>query len=124
MPVGLVGVGRFRAKRDEDSVKIAVLLLLLSGCAVISDRRTVAGCQVADGVTTYAAMKKGAVELNGILAGLTGTQILMLKLLIAYVVYTALPENPADGDRFAMTLASGMGCIPAANNISVIWGLP
>lgn len=99
-------------------------LSLCSGCAVVSDRRTVAGCQIADGVTTYVALKKGAVELNTLFGSLSGSQILAIKLLLAYIVYTALPENPTDGDRFAMTIASGMGCIPALNNVSVIRGMP
>ena len=103
---------------------IAMLLIWLSGCAIVSDRRTVAGCQVADGVTTYVALKKGAVELNGLFAGLSGSQILAIKLALAWIVYKALPEKPTDGDRFAMTIASGMGCIPALNNVSVIRGMP
>lgn len=100
------------------------LLLLLSGCAIVSDRRTVAGCQVADGVTTYIALKKGGVELNSLFGSLSGSQILVIKLLMAWVVYHALPENPTGGDKFAMTIASGMGCIPAVSNISVINKLP
>ena len=91
---------------------------------MISDRRTVAGCQVADGVTTYVALKKGAVELNGLFGSLSGSQILAIKLLMAWIVYTILPEEPTDGDRFAMTIASGMGCIPAVSNIGVIRSLP
>lgn len=101
-----------------------MLLLLLSGCAIVSDHRTVAGCQVADGVTTYAALKKGAVEVNGLFSGLSGTQILAVKLLLAWFVYKALPEKPTDGERVAMTLASGMGCVPAVSNINVIRGMP
>ena len=103
---------------------IACAVVSVTGCAIISDRRTVAGCQVADGVTTYVALKKGAVELNGILASWSPTQILALKLLLALLVYHVLPEKPTDGERFAMTLASGMGCIPAISNIGVINRLP
>ena len=103
---------------------LLLLTLALSGCAIVSDRRTVAGCQVADGVTTYVALKKGAIELNGLFGSLSGTQILAFKLLLAYLVYKALPESPTDGERFAMTIASGMGCIPAASNLSIINKLP
>ena len=108
------------------ALKAAVLAgaVALVGCAIVSDRRTVAGCQVADGVTTYVALKKGAVELNGLFAGLTGSQILAIKLILAYIIYKVLPEKPTDGERFAMTIASGMGCIPAISNIGVINRLP
>ena len=98
--------------------------LLLSGCAVLGDRRTVAGCQVADGVTTYVAMKKGAVELNGLFGSLSGTQILVFKLLLAWFVYHALPEKPTEGDKFAMGVGSALGCIPALNNYNVIRSMP
>ena len=101
-----------------------MLLIATVGCAAISDRRTVAGCQVADGLTTYVALKKGAVELNGIFAGLSGSQILALKLALAWIVYKVLPEKPTDGERFAMTFASGMGCIPALSNVNVIRNIP
>ena len=103
---------------------IAMLLIATVGCAAISDRRTVAGCQVADGLTTYVALKKGAVELNGIFAGLSGSQILALKLALAWIVYKVRPEKPTDGERFAMTFASGMGCIPALSNVNVIRNIP
>ena len=102
----------------------AMAIVITSGCAIVSDRRTVAGCQVADGVTTYVALKKGAVELNGLFAGMSGSQILAFKLLLAYMVYKVLPEKPTDGERFAMTIAAGMGCIPAISNIGVINKLP
>ena len=124
--VGILQRGRSRFHSYESAIKRAaiVLLLILSGCAIVSDRRTVAGCQVADGVTTYVALKKGAVELNTLFGSLSGSQILMIKLLMAWIVYKVLPEKPTDGDRFAMTIASGMGCIPALNNVSVIRSLP
>lgn len=132
--IWLLGRDRYGTHGDENPLSlwarfwillaIAMLLIALSGCAVISDRRTVAGCQVADGVTTYVAMKKGAVELNGLFHGWSGSQILAFKLLLAYIVYKSLPEKPTDGERFAMTIASGMGCIPAASNINVIRGMP
>ena len=124
--VGILQRGRSRFHSDEGAIKRAaiVLLLILSGCAIVSDRRTVAGCQVADGVTTYVALKKGAVELNTLFGSLSGSQILMIKLLMAWIVYKVLPEKPTDGERFAMTIAAGRGCIPALNNVSVIRGMP
>ena len=124
--VGILQRGRSRVHADEGAIKRAaiVLLLILSGCAIVSDHRTVAGCQVADGVTTYVALKKGAVELNTLFGSLSGSQILAIKLLMAWIVYKVLPEEPTDGDRFAMTIASGMGCVPALSNINVIRGMP
>lgn len=103
---------------------VACAILSVTGCAIVSDRRTVAGCQVADGVTTYVALKKGAVELNGLFHSWSPAGILLFKLALAYVVYKVLPEQPTDGERFAMTLASGMGCVPALSNINVIRGMP
>ncbi len=105
---------------------ILALLFLLPGCAVLSDRRTVAGCQVADGVTTYIALKKGAVELNSIFSNWSPQGILLFKLFLAYTVYKALPdaERATGSDKFAMGIASAVGCIPAVSNIGVINKLP
>lgn len=103
------------------------LLLMLSGCAVLSDHRVAAGCQVADGVTSYYALKHGATEANSLLAGASPTAILVLKLAFAYVVWKAF--DPAERkqepiDKFAAGAVSVLGCVPAANNIKVIRGLP
>ena len=122
----LLGCAWHEVHADESAIKRAaiVLLLLLSGCAIVSDRRTVAGCQVADGVTTYVALKKGAVELNTLFGSLSWSQILAIKLLMAWIVYKVLPEEPTDSDKFAMGIASGLGCVPALSNINVIRSLP
>lgn len=120
--------GRDAALRDEDHVRLALCVLLasLTGCAVLSDRRVVAGCQVADGLTTYYALKHGAVESNSLLSGASPGAILVLKLAFAYVVWKVF--DPADRkqepvDKFAAGAISVLGCVPAANNINVIRGL-
>lgn len=98
-----------------------------SGCAVLSDHRVSAACQVADGATTYYALKHGAVELNPLFDGLSPGFILALKLAMAYMVYTVF--NPAEReqtgtDKVAAGAVTLMGCVPAASNYNVIKGLP
>jgi hypothetical protein len=52
-----------------------VLVLLLVGCASV-DR-----AQIADGGTTWVALSKGYVEGNPVLSGLSGPEILAVKLI-------------------------------------------
>jgi len=102
---------------------IAVLLLITftSGCATLASNKVAAGCQLADGITTYVALSKGAVEANGLLAGLGAPGILLLKIGLAYLVYKALPEEPKTGmEKFVGGATTALGCIPAINNLSVI----
>lgn len=102
-----------------------LLLVLLSGCSILGDKRVAAGCQVADGVTSYYALTHGATEGNSLLAGLSPGFILAIKLAFAYVIWKAFPESEktTDSDKFALGAVSVLGCVPAANNIKVIQGL-
>ena len=109
---------------------VAVLLLvtitaLSSGCAVIGDRREAAACQVADGVTTYAALKAGAVEANPLLASASPAAILLIKFAFAYVIWKAIPkyEEANKAERFAAGAMTVLGCVPALNNYNVYKGL-
>lgn len=86
------------------------LLLIFGGCATLADRRVAAGCQIADGVTTYAALRAGAVEANPLLASLSGSQILLLKVLLAVAIWKLAPEPDA------VQVASVAGCLPAISN--------
>jgi len=99
-----------------------LLIATLCGCAVLGDRRVAAGCQVADGVTTYYALTHGATETNGLLAGLSPGAILLLKLGIAYAIYKLLPpvEEATPTDKFAIGVMTVFGCVPAGSNIIVI----
>ena len=122
-----MGAGRIGAECDEDSVRMLALVLMLSGCAVLSDRRVAAGCQIADGVTTYYALKHGAVEANGLLSGMSPGAILAIKLAFAYMVWKVFDPDERKQeptDKFAAGAVSVLGCVPAANNIKVIRGLP
>lgn len=106
---------------------VCSLLILLHGCAIISDHRVAAGCQVADGLTTWYALKHGAVEANPLLNGVSPGAILAIKLMFAYIVYKALDPKgkPQTGvNKFAGGAITVMGCVPAINNVSVIQGLP
>lgn len=106
---------------------ICAAALSSSGCAVLSDHRVAAACQVADGATTYYALKHGAVELNPLFDGLSPGFILALKLAMAYAVYKVF--DPAEReqtrtDKVAAGAVTMLGCLPAASNYNVIKGLP
>src|SRR3990167_1352331 len=98
-----------------------VLLVLLSGCSILGDRRVAAGCQVADGVTTYITLKKGAIELNPLFASASPAAILAIKLVFAYVIWKMLPpiEKADSKDKFVGGAVSVLGCVPAINNYNV-----
>lgn len=100
-------------------IRALILVLLLSGCAVLGDRRVAAGCQVADGITTYVALKKGAVEANPILSGMSPTAILVLKLAFAYWLWTHF-DQPTETEQAALAAVAAVGCVPAVNNVRVI----
>ena len=102
-----------------------VLLIALSGCAVLADKRVAAGCQVADGVTTYYALTHGATEANSLLAGLSPAGILVIKFALAYAIWKLLPDydKASENDKIATGAVTLLGCLPAANNLSVIKGL-
>ena len=108
------------------TITILVLAVLISGCAIVADRRVAAGCQVADGLTTYYALTHGATELNPLFAGANPAFILLFKLALAYAVYTAFPkyEEMDKGQKFLATTVTVFGCIPAINNLNVIGELP
>ena len=95
----------------------------LSGCAVLSDHRVAAGCQVADGVTTFYALKHGAVEMNPILASANPYWILGIKVFFAFIVYEVFKERQEPAYKVAAGATSVMGCGAAIHNLSVIRGL-
>jgi hypothetical protein len=97
-----------------------ILILALSGCAVIGDRRVAAGCQVADGVTSYYALTHGAVEKNALLASASPGFILAFKLALAYAVWKAFDRPQTKGDKIALGAVTVFGCVPAVNNYNVI----
>ena len=105
-------------------IRVLILILLLSGCSILGDRRVAAGCQIADGVTTYVALKKGAVELNPIFASASPTAILVIKLIFAYWLWMHFDRPVSDGEQVALGAVTLVGCIPALNNINVIRSLP
>lgn len=107
---------------------IVAACIFLSSCAVLSDHRVVAGCQVADGLTTYYALTHGATEANTLLAGLGPGGILAFKLILAYAFweYFKPPEGREldDDMKFAAGAVTLLGCLPAASNLNVIKSLP
>ena len=127
VPLGFLGAGRLGAERDAHIVTRAMILILaLSGCAVIGDKRVAAGCQVADGVTSYYALTHGAVESNTLLSGISPAGILLIKLAFAYIVWKALPDynKSSSNDKFVAGAVTLLGCVPAVNNYNVIRSLP
>lgn len=107
-------------------ILIPLLALNLSSCSILGDRRVAAGCQVADGLTTYYALKHGAIESNTLISGLSPGGILLLKIAFAYIIYTAMPpvEKATNFDKFTTGAVAVMGCLPAASNLNVISKLP
>lgn len=98
-----------------------LLVLLLQGCAVIGDKRVAAGCQLADGFTTRAALDRGAVETNPFLKSMDGGQILTLKVIIAGLILWAFPdyEQMSDTQKVAASALSIVGCGAAVHNHGV-----
>lgn len=105
-------------------IRALIFVLLLSGCSVLGDRRVAAGCQVADGVTTAVALKKGATELNPLFANASPGVILAVKLAFAYWLWTHFDRPTSDGEKVALGAVTLVGCVPALNNVSVIRSLP
>lgn len=105
-------------------IRAMLLVLLLNGCAVLSDHRVAAGCQVADGVTTWYALKHGAVESNGLLANLSPGAILTIKVAFAVAIWKAFNRETTKGEKAALTGIALLGCVPAAHNVKVIRSLP
>ena len=100
-------------------------LLLLKGCGalpVIADKHVSAGCQMADGLTTWYALKHGAVEANGLLAGFSGPQILALKVIIAIIIwkFAADPGQATQDEQAVLAAGSVVGCGASLWNLRVI----
>lgn len=112
----------YQAEGGVARIAVIAVIVLLSGCSVLGDRRVAAGCQIADGVTTYHALTHGAVEGNTLLAGLSPGAILLIKFAFAYAIWKAFPdyEKASSGDKFATGTITIFGCVPAANNVQVI----
>lgn len=102
-------------------IRAMILALFLSSCSVLGDKRVAAGCQLADGFTTYHALNAGATEANPLLEDASPQGILALKALFAWVILKALPDpdKATDGDRFLTGIVTVLGCAPAINNYNV-----
>ena len=102
-------------------MRIALVLLLLSGCSVLADKRMVAGCQLADGYTSKRAMDRGATEANPLLNGISGSQIMGIKAIFAALLLYVMPETEDmdKGEKFLYSALSVIGCGAAAHNNQV-----
>ena len=119
VPMGLLVGGWMGTHGDAHPVRAIVLtVFLLQGCAVLADKRVVAGCQLADGYTTKQALDRGAVEANPILGNMGGRQIMTLKAVIAALLLWVMPETKdmSNGDRFLYSALSVLGCGAAMHN--------
>ena len=98
-----------------------LLLIATAGCSVLADKRTVAGCQLADGYTTKRALDRGAVEANPILSGASGDSIMVLKAAFAALLLYVMPEteNMDKGEKFLYSALTVIGCGAAAHNNQV-----
>lgn len=97
------------------------LLIATSGCAVLADKRTVAGCQLADGYSTKRALDAGATEANPLLSGASGNAIMGFKALLAAVLYYVMPDTKdmGKGEKFLYSTLSVVTCGAAINNVNV-----
>jgi hypothetical protein len=100
---------------------VAFVIESLVGCAVLSDKRTAAGCQLADGITTYDALARGAREINPFFESMSGTQILVVKAIISGLIMTFFPEyeEMSEMQKTAAGALSIVGCGAAINNYGV-----
>lgn len=97
------------------------IVLILQGCTALADKRTVAGCQLADGYTTKRALDRGATEANPILSDMSGNQIMGLKALFAALLLWVMPETEDmdKGELFLYSALSVIGCGAAVHNNQV-----
>lgn len=104
---------------------LALLLAALPACAVLSDRRVAAGCQVADGATTFYALTHGATEGNALISGFSPPAILAFKLAFAYFIWKVFPpeDKMTTGEKVGAGALTIIGCAPVPGNIKVIRGL-
>jgi len=121
VPLGLLVGGWLGTHGDAHPVKRAMLLVAvfaIQGCAILADKRAVAGCQLADGYTSKQALDRGAVEANPILGNMGGRQIMTLKAVIAALLLWVMPETKdmSNGDRFLYSALSVLGCGAAMHN--------
>ena len=102
-------------------MRIALVLLILSGCTVLADKRMVAGCQLADGYSTKLALDVGAMETNPLLKNASGNAIFAFKALFAAVLYYVIPDTKDmdKGEKFLYSTLSVVGCGAAINNFNV-----
>jgi uncharacterized protein YceK len=105
------------------TLAILTLAVALSGCATIqqvaSSRETFVACQVLDTVTTIAAVSRGAVELNPIMAALLKRgyiPFIAAKFAAVWVVYqvTMTPNM--------MTVVNVISCAPGIHNATLLMG--
>jgi len=94
---------------------LLVVSLSLQGCAVLSSKEMVVGCQVADVVTTKIALSHGAVEANPIVAGVFNHAGWPAFILIKVIVTLVLLEIRED-NKEVVAAANVITCGAAINN--------
>jgi membrane protein implicated in regulation of membrane protease activity len=114
------------------SFVVAVVACLLCACDTLSVKalgsaELAAGCQVADALTTAAALNAGAVEVNSLMAsaiktlGVTG--FVALKIALAYGLYRYMKDASKKGDQnvqVAGTIHNIVICGASIHNVRVL----
>ena len=104
-----------------------MLCVALAGCVVFASDEAVIGCQVADTITTVAALERGAVEANPLMErlldsfGLPG--FVLAKIAITWALVWYMKPEPGSGAEAGRAAVSGLTCAAAINNYGVIRGL-
>ena len=100
-------------------VSLTVAIVLLQGCSALASKEASVGCQTADAVSTFVAIKGGAVEANPIVAGVIDSfgwgGFFLLKAGIAYLLvqyHDSMPQGVRAG-------INGVTCGAAINNVAV-----
>lgn len=103
------------------TILTGILAALVSGCAVVGDKRVAAGCQLADGITTKQALARGAVEQNPFFQNASGNSILAVKVVIAGLLLWLMPpyEDMSDNQKLIAGALTITGCAAAVNNHGV-----
>jgi hypothetical protein len=101
----------------ETHVKAALLgLLLLGGCATLSDERVFHTCRALDTVSTIVILQHGGTELNPILAAVIHSggypALIVAEVGISYAVHKWWPGG-SDGDH---KLVNAVSCLPVPFN--------
>jgi Domain of unknown function (DUF5658) len=104
---------------DHRAMKLPLLALcaLLTGCATLASKDTVAACQAADVVTTKMGLSHGAIEANPISRNLLAYGWLPLIVTKATLTLILRRDDVPDEARIA---ANVITCGAVANNLKVI----